>query len=110
VLFIFARMPAAFTRKSGLPEPDHFTSNITEPASRATRDATALSVLWVVWMPNSRAFTKVVREAVYDNEPWWEIEGVAKNPTYEGPGQERFLYVRAAALVTGQSKQKPAPR
>lgn len=43
--------------------------------------------------------TRVIREAVYDNEPWFEIEAIAKNPVYQGPGQERFLYVRAAALA-----------
>jgi hypothetical protein len=53
--------------------------------------------------------TRVVREALYDNEPWWEVEGVAKNPAYAGPGLERFLYVRAAALVANQGYQKPAP-
>lgn len=53
--------------------------------------------------------TRVIREATYDNEPWWEVEGIAKNPTYEGPGQERFLYVRESALVPRMGKQKPAP-
>jgi hypothetical protein len=42
--------------------------------------------------------TRVIRETIYDNEPWWEVEGIAKNPTYTGPGQERFLYVRADAM------------
>jgi hypothetical protein len=42
--------------------------------------------------------TKVVRVVQYDDGPWWEVEGVAKNPDYTGPGQPRFLYVRAASL------------
>jgi hypothetical protein len=44
--------------------------------------------------------TRVVRQVEYDSEAWWEVEGIAKNPTYDGPGQERFLYVRAGALRT----------
>ncbi|MDT5031946.1 MAG: hypothetical protein QOC94_2117 [Actinoplanes sp.] len=49
--------------------------------------------------------TRVIREALYDNEPWWEVEGMCKNPTYDGPGQERLLYVRAAALDTAKGGQ-----
>lgn len=44
--------------------------------------------------------TRVVRQTTYGNERWWEVEGTAKNPNFDGPGVERFLYVRAAALKT----------
>lgn len=53
--------------------------------------------------------TRVIREALYDNEPWWEVEGVAKNPTYNGPGQERILYVRGSALAPHLRNERPAP-
>ncbi|MDT5034493.1 MAG: hypothetical protein QOC94_4664 [Actinoplanes sp.] len=42
--------------------------------------------------------TKVLKVVKYDDEPWWEVEGVAKNPEYAGPGQPRVLYVKAASL------------
>lgn len=53
--------------------------------------------------------TKVLREATYEDGAWWEVECVARPPTYEGPGQERFLYVRASALDDSQGAKKPAP-
>jgi hypothetical protein len=42
--------------------------------------------------------TKLVRQTTYNNEPWYEVEAVAKPPSYTGPGQERLLYVKAASL------------
>ena len=42
--------------------------------------------------------SKVLRETVYDNETWWELEAMAKHPSYDGPAQARQLYVRASAL------------
>jgi hypothetical protein len=42
--------------------------------------------------------TKVVRETVYDNEPWWEVEAMVKHPAHDGPAQERQLFLRAGAL------------
>lgn len=46
--------------------------------------------------------TKVIAETVFDNQPWWDVEGLAKHPDYVGPGQERRLYMRAASLRTAR--------
>ncbi len=43
--------------------------------------------------------TKVNTETVFDNEPWWDVEAIVTAlPHAVGPGHERKLYVRAAAL------------
>jgi hypothetical protein len=42
--------------------------------------------------------TKLIRETTYHNEPWFEVEAMAKTPDYAGPAQPRLLYVRAACL------------
>lgn len=42
--------------------------------------------------------TNVLRETVYDNEPWWEVEAMAKPPTSAFPAHERVVCVRGAIL------------
>lgn len=42
--------------------------------------------------------TGIIRATEYDGESWWEVTAVCKTTGYDGPGQERDLYVRAAAL------------
>jgi hypothetical protein len=42
--------------------------------------------------------TRVIRQTVFADEPWWEIEAMAKPPGSVGPGAARDLYVRADAL------------
>ncbi|MDT4993520.1 MAG: hypothetical protein QOH97_3412 [Actinoplanes sp.] len=49
--------------------------------------------------------TKIVSETVFDDEPWWDVEGLVKHPDYSGPGQERRLYLRAASL---RNSRRPA--
>lgn len=41
---------------------------------------------------------EVVKEVLFQNEPWWDVEAVVKPPDTNGPGRERRLYVRAASL------------
>ncbi len=54
--------------------------------------------------------SRIIRETKYNNEPWWEVECTAKDPSYKGQGQQRFLYVRETALKIpgGWQSDKPA--
>lgn len=42
--------------------------------------------------------TRVLRETVYDNEPWWEVEAMVKPPDTVGLAYPRRLYLRSGAL------------
>ena len=46
--------------------------------------------------------TAVLRETVYANEPWWEVEAMVKPPSSSGPAYERQLYVKASILNTAR--------
>ena len=48
--------------------------------------------------PLQARIRQVIRETVFDGAPWFEVIAVVKPPGTYGPGTERFLYVRAAAL------------
>lgn len=43
--------------------------------------------------------TRVLRQTIYDNEPWFEVEAMVKPPGTVGPAHERRLYVRQAAIT-----------
>ena len=47
---------------------------------------------------------RVLRETVYDNEPWWEVEAVVKPPMSPGPAYERQLYVKADRLPVARRR------
>jgi hypothetical protein len=55
--------------------------------------------------------SKVLRETVYDNESWWEVEAMVKHPHNVGPAQPRQLYIRASALprTSESNSKKPRP-
>jgi hypothetical protein len=44
----------------------------------------------------------VIRETVYDNAVWYEVEAVVKHPDYVGPGMSRDLYLKAANLKSAR--------
>lgn len=46
--------------------------------------------------------TKVVRETVYANEPWWEVTAMCKPPTSASPAYERQLYINASILKSAR--------
>lgn len=46
--------------------------------------------------------TKVLRETVYANEPWWKIEAMVKPPGSASLAYERQLYVKASILRTAR--------
>jgi hypothetical protein len=48
---------------------------------------------------------KIVRPVEMYGEPWWEVEAVAKIPSYVGPGREWTLFLRAAALRSAERTQ-----
>ena len=41
---------------------------------------------------------RVLRRTRYGGEPWWEVEAMCKTSGHDGLGQERLLYICAAAL------------
>lgn len=43
--------------------------------------------------------TRVLRQTIYDNEPWFEVEAMVKRPGTVGPAHERRLYLREAAIT-----------
>lgn len=47
---------------------------------------------------------KILRQVEMYGEAWWEVDAVAKIPSYVGPGREWTLYLRAAAL---RSTERP---
>lgn len=51
--------------------------------------------------------TQVLRETVYVNEPWWEVEAMCKPPTSPGPAYERRLYLRADRLAAARQRASP---
>lgn len=51
--------------------------------------------------------TRVLRQMAFDGEPWWEVDAVARMPNAHGPGVERLLYIRAAALKAQRGEQSP---
>ncbi len=47
--------------------------------------------------------TRVIQRVDYGGDAWWEVDAVTKHPDTQGPGRQRCLYVRAAALRPGTS-------
>lgn len=50
--------------------------------------------------------TKVLRETIYANEPWWEVEAMVEPPPSSGVAYERVLYVKAASLTAARQGQR----